>query len=680
MRRLALVTLLLLAGAAMPAFADDGPEDNECMVCHGNAEELRDALTDPDRDIGPLLFYWAEYKRSVHAETDCTDCHQEYDTFPHTGDDVQTLSCTECHEEAGELHAGGVHGMRIGENGKPTASCIDCHGVHDVYKSDDRGSRLHPLNVHMTCGQCHFEHGLNGGVADRLLQERLMGDVHGHAILHQGLTVSATCVSCHGGHGIKPVGDPESRVGKKHVHETCAVCHAGVLETWKLSVHYKPPGDGEFEPVATCTDCHRPHHQVRVTDPGFRTEVVETCSACHAEQGDTFGETYHGKSANLGFHSNVAMCDSCHGSHDVYASIDVRSHTHPTQIVETCARCHPGSHAEFANYLVHADPADGEKYPKVHFVYVFMNTLLISVLIFGLLHALLWLIRATAAGEWKRPKPPKDQRFVKRWPKSFVFFHMAMMTIVLLLAITGLPIHYADKAWARDLMGFLGGPAVAGFIHRTAGLGLGVLFVLYMGYVGRRRWRYGDKEMFKAENSMLPRKKDFKDLWGNIKWFLFLAPRPKYDRWTYWEKFDFWAAFWGLFVIGITGFMLWFPELTTLVLPGWTLNAAVIIHGIEALLDIAFIFTVHVFHANLRPDKFPMDTMFLTGAISEEEFKHERPAEYERAVREGTLEAMLTNKPARQSRIAAYIIGTAALLVGFTFVAFMIGAFIERLF
>jgi hypothetical protein len=120
--------------------------------------------------------------------------------------------------------------------------------------------------------------------------------------------------------------------------------------------------------------------------------------------------------------------------------------------------------------------------------------------------------------------------------------------------------------------------------------------------------------------------------------------------------------------------MLWFPVQATRFVPGWFINAAVVVHGIEALLDIAFIFTVHVFHANLRPDKFPMDTMFWTGRMPETEFRKDRPAEYERLREEGRLDAIYAAAPARRARIVAYAIGTTALLVGFFFVAAMIVA------
>jgi cytochrome b subunit of formate dehydrogenase len=297
------------------------------------------------------------------------------------------------------------------------------------------------------------------------------------------------------------------------------------------------------------------------------------------------------------------------------------------------------------------------------------------VLILGGLHALLWLVRSLAAGEWRRPPAPKDQRYVRRWPRAYVAYHMTMMLSVMTLASTGFPLHFADQPWARKFMVVFGGPPVAGWVHRVAALVLCALFAVFTVHILWRAFVVKEKGLWQGPATMLPRWKDVQDLVGNVRWFLFLAPRPKYDRWTYWEKFDFWAATWGLFVIGLSGFMLWFPEWWTRIVPGWFLNAAVIVHGIEALLDIAFIFTVHVFHANLRPDKFPLDTMFYTGRLTEREFRHERPLEYERAVADGTIEALLqARSPRRFTRIGAYVIGSAALLLGFFFVAMMIVA------
>ena len=80
---------------------------------------------------------------------------------------------------------------------------------------------------------------------------------------------------------------------------------------------------------------------------------------------------------------------------------------------------------------------------------------------------------------------------------------------------------------------------------------------------------------------------------------------PGYGRFTYWEKFDYFAVFWGMIIIGFTGLVLWFPEFFTRILPGWSINVATIIHSDEALLAVGFIFTIHFFNTHFRPDKFP---------------------------------------------------------------------------
>ena len=90
-------------------------------------------------------------------------------------------------------------------------------------------------------------------------------------------------------------------------------------------------------------------------------------------------------------------------------------------------------------------------------------------------------------------------------------------------------------------------------------------------------------------------KHDFNDFFSTIKWFFGAGPRPEYGRWTYWEKFDYFAVFWGVAIIGLSGLIQWFPEYFTLVLPGWLINVAAIIHSDEALLAVGFIFTIHFF-------------------------------------------------------------------------------------
>ena len=665
--RLRLLAALLLCNSFVAA------DDAACLKCHTNRAELTKSLQGkaPKKPLERLLVDEKRYQRSVHASKGCTECHFDFDTQPHTGE-AETVGCAECHEDQQKVHADSIHGKAQEGKQKLPVTCSACHGTHDVYKKSARDSRTHPLNVHKTCGSCHFGKDPSTMALPEFLTEKYLGDVHGHAILTSGLVVAANCVSCHGSHDTRAKGDPESRIGRKRVNQVCGTCHVRAMEQHLESIHRlrkrkdENGDDGEQEEGATCTDCHTPHKLVRA-GATFRADTVEACGGCHKKEAETYHRTYHGKLSELGFGEEAATCADCHGTHAIAKKDNPASLINSSNIVETCAKCHKGAHEEFATYMVHADYTDPENYPRVHLAYLIMTSLLIGVVALGLTHVLLWLVRATAAGHWRRPKRPKDERYVRRWSRNQVTYHISLMTSVLMLASTGLPLHYSGRPWARAFMSVLGGPRATAILHRWAAVFLMAMATIFLIDIFFKVFVKREK-ILTPGSTLLPRKKDFQDFWGMMKWFFFRGPQPKYDRWTYWEKFDFWAVYWGLFIISVTGLMLWFPVHATRIFPGWFLNVAIIVHGIEALLDIAFIFTVHIFHANLRPDKFPMDTMFWTGRMTESEFKHERPLEYERAVREGTYEKMFARTPRPRTRIVAFIIGGFAMLLGVFFV------------
>jgi len=161
---------------------------------------------------------------------------------------------------------------------------------------------------------------------------------------------------------------------------------------------------------------------------------------------------------------------------------------------------------------------------------------------------------------------------------------------------------------------------------------------------------------------------DVKEFVGSVKWFLGKGPRPRYGRYTYWEKFDYFAVFWGMLIIGSTGLILWFPVFFTLVLPGWMVNVVTIIHSDEALLAVGFIFTVHFFNTHFRLDKLPMDMVIFTGRVSLEELKRDKPREYERLVEEGTLEQHMVKAFDEDKEQRWRILGFTALGVGLTLI------------
>jgi cytochrome b subunit of formate dehydrogenase len=165
-----------------------------------------------------------------------------------------------------------------------------------------------------------------------------------------------------------------------------------------------------------------------------------------------------------------------------------------------------------------------------------------------------------------------------------------------------------------------------------------------------------------------------------FKWFLGLGPRPLFDRFTYWEKFDYWAPFWGVTIIGVSGFMLWFPELTAAYLPGWVFNVAMIFHGEEAVLAAGFLFTVHFFNNHWRPENFPLDILMFTGAMPLEKFKREHTKEYDRMVATGELKKYLVDVPSRPMSLASKILGFTLMAAGLILLVLIAAGFIRHNF
>jgi len=239
-----------------------------------------------------------------------------------------------------------------------------------------------------------------------------------------------------------------------------------------------------------------------------------------------------------------------------------------------------------------------------------------------------------------RSKPLQFQRF----SRLNRVLHALMIVSFMALALTGLSLKFSYTSWAAFLSRRLGGFESAGFIHRAAAVVMFGIFVAHLWDLNRkRREEYGGSwlALLRGPDSMLLGWRDLQEFVGSLKWFVGAGPRPRYGRWTYWEKFDYFAVFWGIFVIGSTGLMLWFPVFFTRFLPGWLINVATIIHSDEALLATGFIFTVHFFNTHLRPEKFPMDTVVFTGRMPVAEWKRDKPAEYEALKAAGKIEENL---------------------------------------
>jgi cytochrome b subunit of formate dehydrogenase len=272
-------------------------------------------------------------------------------------------------------------------------------------------------------------------------------------------------------------------------------------------------------------------------------------------------------------------------------------------------------------------------------------------------------------------KRTASKKYYRRFTPIQTLLHATVVTTFLGLALTGLPLRFSMSPFARDFAGVVGGFAAILFLHKFCAVILTLVFLAHVGNILYRGLILREKGIFWGPTSMVPQWKDVKDLFGNFRWFLGLGPKPRFERYAYWEKFDYWAVFWGMVVIGFSGYAMWFAPFFARFLPGWALNAALIVHGEEALLAVLFIFAIHFFNTHLRPGSFPMDMVVLTGRETEEEFEEKRAMEYSRLAGEGKLESRADLPPSSSLITVTRIAGSIAVFIGLVLLVLTLKAY-----
>jgi cytochrome b subunit of formate dehydrogenase len=253
--------------------------------------------------------------------------------------------------------------------------------------------------------------------------------------------------------------------------------------------------------------------------------------------------------------------------------------------------------------------------------------------------------------------------------------HAVAIVTFIGLVITGLPLRFAYTTWAHVLIRVIGGLEAARLLHRVCAILTFANFFLHVGSLTRSILRSPDRlRFFWGPDSMVPQMKDLRDLIQMFRWFLGRGPQPRFERFSYLDKFDYFAEFFGVTVIGASGFLLWFPEFFARLLPGWIFNIATIVHGYESLLAMSFIFTIHFFNVHLRPEKFPIDLVIFTGRATTAYMEEEHPLEFERRRAAGTLDELTAPPVSRTGYWLSMIFGIATGAVGVFLVILVIWA------
>jgi cytochrome b subunit of formate dehydrogenase len=653
-----------------------GMSDKDCLSCHAKPglTAIRDGQTIS------LTIDTTEVKSSIHRNTACAQCHTGASVSEKRpcATIVTKVDCSICHADVVSIYKTSTHGT-LSERGDPNAPvCMDCHGKHGIKEHRNTTSPTYPTHVPELCGKCHREGNkaaLRYKGDEHNIVSNYIESIHGKGLLESGLVVTAMCTDCHTAHHELPHDNPASSISRDNIPQTCAKCHNGIYEQFNKSVHSTAVTKTD-KPLPMCNDCHTSHTISRTDKEGFKLGIINQCGRCHGEVMETYFETLHGKISNLGS-TTAAKCYDCHGAHNVQPTWNPASTLSRQNIVQTCGKCHSGSHRQFAGYLTHATHHDRHKYPILFYTFWFMTILLVGTLTVSGIHTLLWLPRSfQMMRKHKAEKIESAGKEYLRFDSLPRRLHILVIISFIGLALTGMTLKFSYLGWAQWLSKVLGGFESAGYIHRICALitffyfGTHVYSLIKKKRAEKKTW----KQFLLNSNSMLPNLNDLKEFFASFKWFIGLGPRPNYGRWTYWEKFDYFAVFWGVIIIGSTGLVLWFPELFTRFLPGWFINVAMVVHSDEALLAVGFIFTVHFFNTHFRPDKFPMDTVIFTGRVPVEEFKEDRPREYQEMVESGELEKKLVEPLPPLVVRGLRIFGWTALTIGIILIILIIYA------
>ncbi len=304
---LALALALGLAGeagaktAAAPKTAAPPADPNEsCLMCHADASAKR-------ADGRSMAVDAAAFAKSVHGQMQfkCTDCHADTsaEKLPHP-EKLKPAACGGCHEDAVKAFTRTAHGRALKEGKSAAASCTDCHGAHDIRRSSDPASKTALPNIEATCGACHGNDKIieKAHLPGGNIQAKYHDSIHNQLL--EGKTAysarSPTCTSCHGAHDIQGKNEPDSRVARAHVPETCGSCHQREKTVFQKGMHGQLQQAGN-EAAPVCSDCHGAHAIHRADTPAWQNEVVGACGNCHDDFITSFRHTYHGKVTTMGF-------------------------------------------------------------------------------------------------------------------------------------------------------------------------------------------------------------------------------------------------------------------------------------------------------------------------------------------------------------------------------------------
>ncbi len=595
--------------SSAPSYCAEEISNADCLACHDGINA-------------------GKYTGSVHGSNLCASCHIDVREIPHP-EKLAKVNCSNCHNTESQIYTASDHGRAV-KAGVSAAGCLDCHGKpHELLDTRNSESPVYRLNIPGTCAKCHDDEKKMAeyNLLEKKPYKTYSESVHGKAILEKGLASSAVCTECHGSHNLSSPINPKSKIYRGNVPSTCGKCHENVLNTYLRSVHGKAASAGVRD-TPICTDCHGEHTIRSHKDPEssvYATSIAKkTCGQCHAAEKivtkyrlprfrvETYLQSYHGLAGKFGV-TTVANCASCHGIHNILPASDPESDVNKKNLPKTCGKCHPNAGEKLAKGSVHLEPSTEQD--KAVFYVSFIYIVLIVLTIGGMLgHNLLDFM--SELKEFYR-EHEKESVYI-RFTLGERIQHLGLVITFILLAYTGFALRYHDAWWALPFTIWNPGFDWRGIVHRVVAaifIALVIYHAYYLLFTPRGR------EQLKA---MMIRWRDFTDFFGTMAYYFgFNKEKPKYPRYNYIEKSEYWALVWGTVIMIITGSILTFEDFFLQHFPKWIFDVIRTIHYFEAVLAVLAIIVWHLYFNVFHPRHYPINFAMMTGKVSEEEHRED---------------------------------------------------------
>lgn len=629
----------------------------QCATCHDK--------TAATHAFHPRL---ALSPRPGGQDTACVACHGTHETVAVKAPGFafasaqQAKACGDCHEAATKDYLASAHAIVSPQGTRAVPDCLSCHREPIAGKEAQPGLAALKLAQNKLCESCHVERPELAGkpAMGSKFVANFEQSVHG-AALREGKAEAASCVDCHGAHQMNRAAVAGAHVNRTHISETCAKCHKDQAAEFDSSAHAIALSKGNVD-SPSCTSCHGEHDIKLHTDPASpvhkKNLAQQVCADCHSSvrltkkyglSGDTFrtfSDSYHGLAVRGGA-VEVVNCASCHGAHAIKSQGDPTSSIHRDNLARTCGECHPGANTRFALGRVHADESNKEQAPILYWIANLYVVLIVLVIGGMTVHNGLDFYRKTRRKldmqKGLIEEPQVAHRLYLRMTVNERIQHAVLGISFTGLVVSGFMLRYPEAWWVAGIRN-LSTQAfeLRSLVHRVTGLMIIAVSVWHIFYVACTP--HG-RQLIK---DLLPRWRDLTDPWKVLKFNLGLsAEKPAFPRFCYIEKAEYWAMVWGMILMTVTGFILWFDNTSMGYLGKLGFDISRSIHFYEAVLATLAIVVWHFYFVIFNPDVYPMNLAWLTGRMSEREMMDEHPLQ---------LEEM---KAAEQARIDKQNGGTA---------------------